>query len=129
MSLETTANLFARSPQHAHANSKGKFFDRDFTLVSLSFLASRLLSGSRRARAAIIVQRSWRSMLRRMERNRRVVAKRLASECRVLVETRERLAWAKDVIWKCWKSWKGRRVGGRAGGGSGGTRGQDMMMP
>ncbi|KAI9931643.1 hypothetical protein MW887_010220 [Aspergillus wentii] len=40
--------------------SLSHIFDSEFTLGGLAFLCSRLLSASRRARAAMVVQRAWR---------------------------------------------------------------------
>ncbi|KAL1880447.1 hypothetical protein Plec18167_003851 [Paecilomyces lecythidis] len=51
-----------------------RIFDRDFTLASLAFLCSRLLSASKRTRAALVLQSAWRRILTRRELHRRAAA-------------------------------------------------------
>lgn len=83
--------------------SSGHILSREFTLASLAFLCSRLLTASRRARAATVLQRAWRRVLARRLVHRRVMAKGLAQQCAAVVQTRDRILWAKEVIVKWWR--------------------------
>jgi abnormal spindle-like microcephaly-associated protein len=82
----------------------GRFFDRDFVVAALGFLCSRLLSATKRARAAVTIQRRWRQFHGRAMSQRRLVAKRVAEQCMAVVQARERLLWAKTVILKSWRA-------------------------
>ncbi|KAF2204111.1 hypothetical protein GQ43DRAFT_205431 [Delitschia confertaspora ATCC 74209] len=82
---------------------------RDFTLLSLSFLASRLLPLSVTHRAASIIQRAYRLLLARQTARKRVVLMRLAYECKTVVQTRERLVNAATVVQRRWKAVLGAR--------------------
>lgn len=75
----------------------------DFTFGALAFLCSRLLSASKRARAATIVQRAWRDVLVQRNTHCRSVASVLARQCAAVVETRDQVVWAKDVIVRRWR--------------------------
>ncbi|EEP81784.1 predicted protein [Uncinocarpus reesii 1704] len=44
-------------------SSAAHIFDQDFTVGALAFLCSRLLSASKRARAAVAIQSAWRRVL------------------------------------------------------------------
>ena len=86
-----------------------RVFDRDTTLAALAFLASRLLGTSRRARAATTLQRSWRRIVAQREMKKRIVCRRLAKECAMVVRMKERVCWAKGVLWKAWQAYIARR--------------------
>jgi abnormal spindle-like microcephaly-associated protein len=83
--------------------SGSRILDRDFILGALAFLCSRLLSASKRPRAAVTLQTAWRRVLTRRALNHRVLARKIAMECAAVVSTRDRLLWAKDVIIKWWR--------------------------
>jgi abnormal spindle-like microcephaly-associated protein len=82
----------------------GRFFDRDFVVAALAFLCSRLLSTTKRARAAVTIQRSWRQFHRRVMIQRKRVGKQVAEQCMAVVHARERLLWAKTVILEFWRA-------------------------
>jgi hypothetical protein len=93
------ADLFASQDSHGLA----RIYGRDFTIAALAFLSSRLLSTTRRTRMAIAIQRFWRQYQDRLRVGRREVARRLAGEAQVVVSARQRVLWAKEVIWRAWK--------------------------
>lgn len=77
---------------------------RDFTLLTLTFLASRLLPLSRKHRAASTIQRFYRVHLARREAHKRVVLMRIAAECAVVARARERLLKATMCIQQRWRA-------------------------
>jgi abnormal spindle-like microcephaly-associated protein len=76
---------------------------KDFTLLTLSFLASRLLPLSRSHRAASILQRAYRHRLSRIQLSRRVQLMKLAADCAVVVNKRNKLVGAATLIQQRWK--------------------------
>ncbi|KAJ5586787.1 uncharacterized protein N7459_002552, partial [Penicillium hispanicum] len=99
-SLGSRLQLLGCSSQFAHLVSPGAasshVLDYEFTLGALAFLCSRLLSVSKRARAATILQRAWRARLTERDALRRTVAKNLATHCATVVQTRNEILWAKE---------------------------------
>jgi abnormal spindle-like microcephaly-associated protein len=77
---------------------------RDFTLLTLSFLASRLLPLSLTHRAASTIQRAYRLRLMRRTISQRIVKMRMAAECAIVAKKREEVVLAAMVIQKRWKS-------------------------
>ncbi|RJE24643.1 Calmodulin-binding protein Sha1 [Aspergillus sclerotialis] len=75
----------------------------DFTLISLAFLCSRLLSASKRARAAVTLQRAWRRILTLRELPKRIIARDIARQCAAVVQARDQIIWAQDTIATWWK--------------------------
>lgn len=76
--------------------------------MALTIVCSRLLFASKRARAATIVQRTWREIFaRRQDAYRRTIASVIARECAVVVQTRDRVLWAHDVIASRWRRYNG----------------------
>ncbi|KAJ5121864.1 hypothetical protein N7448_002995 [Penicillium atrosanguineum] len=112
-SLEGRLRLLGCSSQFAHLVSpnttSSHILDRDFTLGVLAFLCSRLLSASKRARAAMVLQRAWRARLAIQNDLRRTVAKSLAAHCAAVVQTRDEILWAKGVITRYWRQHKARQ--------------------
>lgn len=104
-------NQFAQLFEPAAGSSLPmRIFDRDFTLASLAFLCSRLLSASKRPRAATVIQRAWRRHWAKVERGRRLVRKQLAETCAQAVAEKDKRLWAKNTIWQAWKEYsKGNR--------------------
>jgi abnormal spindle-like microcephaly-associated protein len=88
------------TPQHASARS---IPSRDFTLLTLSFLASRLLPLSLTHRAASTIQAAFRKHLSRRRISQRIALMKMAHECAVVAQTRERLVHAATVIQLRWK--------------------------
>jgi abnormal spindle-like microcephaly-associated protein len=88
------------TPQHASARS---IPSRDFTLLTLSFLASRLLPLSLTHRAASTIQAAFRKHLSRRRISQRIALIKRAHECAVVAQTRERLVNAATVIQLRWK--------------------------
>ncbi|KAL2002269.1 hypothetical protein VTN02DRAFT_286 [Thermoascus thermophilus] len=114
VSLEFRLRALGCSSQFASLVSpvntaSSRIFDRDFTLASLAFLCSRLLSASKRTRAALVLQSAWRRVLARRTLRLRVLAKQVASQCAAVVQTRDRILWAKEVIVNWWRRQKERR--------------------
>jgi abnormal spindle-like microcephaly-associated protein len=91
---------------------KYHLFDRDFVLAALAFLASRLLSTSKRARASIVVQRAWRAYQLRILAGRRSMLAMLARQCEEVVRAREGIVMlrCKAVIWRAWRGYRARMV-------------------
>ncbi|KAJ6005325.1 hypothetical protein N7451_003269 [Penicillium sp. IBT 35674x] len=114
MSLEKRLGLLGCSSQFAHlvspSSTSSHVLNRDFTLGALAFLCSRLLSSSKRARAATVLQRAWRAHLEDRTYLRRTMAKNLATHCAAVVQTRNEILWAKKVILRWWRQVKSRRV-------------------
>ncbi|KAL1970579.1 hypothetical protein VTN77DRAFT_4223 [Rasamsonia byssochlamydoides] len=114
LTLEMRLRALGCSSQFASlvspSNSASRIFDRDFILGALAFLCSRLLSASKRTRAALIVQSAWRRTLARRTLRHRILAKKVASQCAAVVHTRDRILWAKAVIVNWWREQKARRA-------------------
>lgn len=113
ISLDSRLRRLGCSPQFANLVSPGTtsahILDRDSTLGALAFLCSRLLTASKRARAAVVLQRAWRARLATQDTFRRTVAKNLAVHCAAVVQTRDEILWAKGVITRCWRKHKARQ--------------------
>lgn len=75
----------------------------DFTLISLAFLCSRLLSASKRARAAVTLQRAWRRILTLRDLPKRIIARDIARQCAAVVQAKDQIIWAQDTIATWWK--------------------------
>ncbi|PKX94786.1 putative calmodulin-binding protein Sha1 [Aspergillus novofumigatus IBT 16806] len=107
-SLATRLRALGCSSQFANlvspSNSrKAHIFDSSFTVGGLAFLCSRLLSSTKRARAAIVLQSAWRRVLAHREAHRISVARSLALQCAAVVQTRDRLLRAKAIILRWWR--------------------------
>ncbi|KAF2085320.1 hypothetical protein K490DRAFT_67738 [Saccharata proteae CBS 121410] len=76
---------------------------KDFTLIALAFLASRLLPAHRTHRAATTIQMAYRMRLARREVGKRVVLMRLAKHCETVVKTRETVVGAAVVLQRAWR--------------------------
>lgn len=109
-------------------SGKHHVLDSDFTLVSLAFLCSRLLSASKRARAATLLQRAWRRILSTRELHRRSVAREIAQQCAAVVRAKDQVLWAQETISRWWRRSKRQQAmrtrrgvegGGKSGGGGG----------
>ncbi|KAF2130140.1 hypothetical protein P153DRAFT_366607 [Dothidotthia symphoricarpi CBS 119687] len=87
-------------PQHASGRS---IPSKDFTLLTLSFLASRLLPLSLKHRAASIIQLAYRRRLARREIGQRVALMRIAHECAAVAQKRERLVQAATIMQRRWR--------------------------
>ncbi|KAJ5688695.1 hypothetical protein N7462_003087 [Penicillium macrosclerotiorum] len=113
MTLESRLRLLGCSSQYACLVSPGidspHFLDDDFTLGALAFLCSRLLSASKRPRAATVLQRAWRAHLAKRDENRRAIARNLAAHCAIVVQTRNEILWAKEVITRYWRMYQARK--------------------
>ncbi|KAJ4291152.1 hypothetical protein N0V90_010350 [Kalmusia sp. IMI 367209] len=77
---------------------------KDFTLLTLSFLASRLLPLNVTHRAASIVQRAYRARLARRSLQQRLMKMRVAHEAAVVAQARERLLNAAIVVQSKWRA-------------------------
>ncbi|KAJ5712902.1 uncharacterized protein N7483_010083 [Penicillium malachiteum] len=108
MSLESRLHQLGCSTRFSRLVSPGcsassHILGREFTLGALAFLCSRLLSASKRPRAATVLQRAWRARLERRNMLRRTIAKNLATHCAAVVQTRNELLWATNVITRWWR--------------------------
>ncbi|KAF2623373.1 hypothetical protein BU25DRAFT_414374 [Macroventuria anomochaeta] len=87
-------------PQHASARS---IPSKDFTLLTLSFLASRLLPMSAKHRAASTIQAAFRRHLARRNISARIKAMVLAHESAVVAQARQRMVDAATVFQRRWR--------------------------
>ena len=95
----STAFISLFTPQNASTRS---IPSRDFTLLTLSFLASRLIPLSLTHRAASTIQRAFRQHITRRETSRRIAAMKLAHDCAAVALARQRLVDAATVIQRRW---------------------------
>ncbi|KAF1920673.1 hypothetical protein BDU57DRAFT_509085 [Ampelomyces quisqualis] len=98
----STSFISLFTPQHA-ASSARSIPSRDFTLLTLSFLASRLLPLCLTHRAASTIQRAFRQHLSRRQTSRRIALLKVAHECKAVAQKREKLFNAATVIQRRWK--------------------------
>ncbi|RMZ70220.1 calmodulin-binding sha1 [Pyrenophora seminiperda CCB06] len=77
---------------------------RDFTLLTLSFLASRLLPLARTHRAASTIQAAFRRFSLRRQTSNRIALLKISHECAVVAQARQRLVDAATVIQRRWKA-------------------------
>ncbi|KAJ4365638.1 hypothetical protein N0V83_008258 [Neocucurbitaria cava] len=96
----STSFIALFTPQHTSARS---IPSRDFTLLTLAFLASRLLPLSLTHRAASTIQRAFRRHVLRRETRQRILAMKIAHDCAVVAQTRQRLVDAATVIQRRWR--------------------------
>ncbi|KAF2685944.1 hypothetical protein K458DRAFT_417126 [Lentithecium fluviatile CBS 122367] len=87
-----------------HSTSAKSIPSKDFTLLTLAFLASRLLPLSITHRAASAIQRAFRQHLLRRSIHNHIVKMRVAHECADVARTRDRLAGAATVIQRRWRA-------------------------
>lgn len=76
---------------------------RDFTLLTLSFLASRLLPLARTHRAATTIQTAFRRFLLRRQTSARIKAMQIAHESAVVAQARQKMVDAATVIQRRWR--------------------------
>lgn len=76
---------------------------KEFTLLTLSFLASRLLPLNITHRAATTIQRAYRALLTRRNTRQRIIKAQVAHEAAVIAQARERLLNAAVVVQKRWR--------------------------
>ncbi|KAF3394128.1 Abnormal spindle-like microcephaly-associated protein [Penicillium rolfsii] len=113
MSLASRLRLLGCSSQFASLVCPGKTYshilDEDVTIGSLAYLCSRLLAASKRARAAVVLQRFWRTRLAVRDESRRKIAHDLAAHCAAVIQTRSQIIWAKGVISRHWRNYQIRK--------------------
>ena len=97
------SQLFAVSSCSLH---KHHIFDNNFVLASLAFLCSRLLGPTKKARAAVVIQRAWRRRWNAVLELRKVVLCGLANACAKLVQARHREDNAQRGIRAAWLRYK-----------------------
>ncbi|KAF1977022.1 hypothetical protein BU23DRAFT_317995 [Bimuria novae-zelandiae CBS 107.79] len=86
------------------ASPKSTILSKDFTLLTLSFLASRLLPLNATHRAASTIQRAYRAHLARQSMRQRIVKAQIAHEAAVVAQARESLLNAAVVVQKRWRA-------------------------
>jgi abnormal spindle-like microcephaly-associated protein len=101
---EPFTRLFAVRVGHSSTH----IFDRDFVLASLAFLCSRLLGPSKKARAAVTIQRGWRRYWDGVLKQRKSVLLALATSCAARVRDEQAQIQAKRKIWNAWKVHRSR---------------------
>ncbi|KAL4993845.1 hypothetical protein BDV10DRAFT_189581 [Aspergillus recurvatus] len=89
--------------------SKTHILNNPSTTGALAFLCSCLLPIAKRARAATVIQNAWRHVLDHREAEKRDMARHIARQCAAVVQTRNRILWAKDVIVHWWRLSRARR--------------------
>jgi len=77
---------------------------RESTLLTLSFLASRLLPLSLTHRAASRIQRAFRKHLARRKTHEHIVLLKLAHEAAIVAQARQRLVVAATVVQQRWRT-------------------------
>jgi len=77
---------------------------KDFTILTLAFLASRLLPLSIRHRAASTIQRAYRLHLAKRSVSQRIQLMKLAHACKSVVQERERVVRAATVVQRRWRA-------------------------
>ena len=87
-------------PRHASARS---IPSKEFTVLSLSFLASRLLPMRVEYRAASTIQAAYRRHVMRKQVSGRIRAMVLAHESAVVAQARQRMVEAASVIQRRWR--------------------------
>ncbi|KAI9374820.1 calmodulin-binding protein Sha1 [Aspergillus egyptiacus] len=110
-SLETRLRALGCSTQFIRLLSptRSSVLDSHSTTGALAFLCSRLLPATKRVRAAMVLQNAWRRVLQHRETQRRLVARDIARQCAAVVQTRDRILWAKEVIIHWWRMSRTRR--------------------
>jgi abnormal spindle-like microcephaly-associated protein len=94
-----------------HSTTPRSIPSKDFTLLTLSFLASRLLPLRITHRAASIIQRAFRNHLFRRSVHNHIVKMKVAHECAAVAQAREQLTNAATLIQRRWKAvLEGRRA-------------------
>ncbi|KAI4634405.1 hypothetical protein J4E83_001723 [Alternaria metachromatica] len=97
----STSFIALFTPQHNTARS---IPSRDFTLLTLSFLASRLLPLARTHRAASTIQSAVRRFLLRRQISTRIQAMKIAHDCAVVAQARQKMVDAATIIQRRWKA-------------------------
>ncbi|PGH29372.1 hypothetical protein GX50_07876 [[Emmonsia] crescens] len=116
------ASLVNPAPSSPSSASSPHFFDRDFTLAALAFLCCRLLPASKKARAAVVLQTAWRRTYAHRQLQKRVLTGKIARECMIVVQERDKLIWAKGVIIRWWRSVRSNREKKCVARGAGGIK-------
>ncbi|KAL4869171.1 hypothetical protein BDV12DRAFT_168395 [Aspergillus spectabilis] len=83
--------------------SEPHILDTHSTTGALAFLCSRLLIATKHVRAATLLQNAWRRVLHHREAQKRIMARDVARQCAAVVQTRDRILWAKGVIVHWWR--------------------------
>ncbi|KAL4937388.1 hypothetical protein BDV06DRAFT_232630 [Aspergillus oleicola] len=92
------------------SNSKSHILDNSSTTGALAYLCSRLLPATKRARAATILQTAWRRVLDQRLEKKRAITRDIARQCAAVVQTRDRILWAKSTIVHWWRACRARRM-------------------
>lgn len=77
---------------------------RDFTLLTLSFLASRLIPLSLTHRAASTIQSAYRKHLARRQTRQRIALLKLAHGCAIVAQARLQLVYAATSLQRRWRA-------------------------
>ncbi|KAL4961677.1 putative calmodulin-binding protein Sha1 [Aspergillus stella-maris] len=94
-------------------SSKSRILDNSSTIGALAYLCSRLLPATKRTRAATILQNAWRRVLDRRLEKKRAMARDVARQCAAVVQTRNRILWAKNTIVHWWRACRAQRLKAR----------------
>lgn len=99
------ASIFSR-------NAQEHVFNQGFTITSLAFLCSRVLTASKRGIAAMTILsafRLWKS--RQRTREKRILSK-LACDCQSVYRTRNRVVHAALILQREWRLYLAQKEGG-----------------
>ncbi|EFQ88183.1 hypothetical protein CFE70_009225 [Pyrenophora teres f. teres 0-1] len=102
----STSFIALFTPQHSSARS---IPSRDFTLLTLSFLASRLLPLARTHRAASTIQAAFRRYRFRRQTSNRIALLKISHECALVAQARQRLVDAATIVQRRWKAVQDQR--------------------
>ncbi|KAL4822044.1 hypothetical protein BDW67DRAFT_172035 [Aspergillus spinulosporus] len=89
--------------------SEAHILNTPSTTGALAYLCSCLLPIAKQARAATVIQNAWRRVLNLREAEKRAIARDIARQCAAVVQTSNRILWAKSVIVHWWRLNRARR--------------------
>ncbi|KAF1956844.1 hypothetical protein CC80DRAFT_525592 [Byssothecium circinans] len=105
-------SLFTSSSSSSSSSSPNHTIpSRDFTLLTLTFLASRLLPLSLTHRAATTVQRAFRLHMLRRSVSSHIAKMKVAHQCAVVARKREELVRAATLVQRRWRAVLEKREG------------------
>lgn len=89
----------------ANSEKNERIFDEDFIIAGLAYLCSRLFQWSIKERAAVAIQRAYRSHAFRHTSHKRIALLILAHECAIVANTRSRVTNAAIIIQRAYRAY------------------------